>query len=72
MKDMKWNEKTVLVTGANGFLGKSVVKELSKEELKISSFFKNLFIFFISLTFFLNWKFLKIMFLENISLLNFF
>ena len=34
MKDMKWNEKTVLVTGANGFLGKSVVKELTKENPK--------------------------------------
>lgn len=34
MKDMKWNEKTVLVTGANGFLGKSVVKELTKKNPK--------------------------------------
>ena len=29
-KDMRWNNKIVLVTGANGFLGRQVVKQLEK------------------------------------------
>ena len=31
---MKWNEKTVLVTGGKGFLGSFVVKELQKRNVK--------------------------------------
>ena len=31
---MDWNEKTVLVTGGHGFLGKYVIKELEKRGTK--------------------------------------
>jgi nucleoside-diphosphate-sugar epimerase len=31
MKDMRWNTKIILVTGANGFLGRQIVKQLEKK-----------------------------------------
>ena len=31
---MNWSEKTVLLTGGNGFLGKSVLKQLENKEIK--------------------------------------
>tara|TARA_B100000378_G_scaffold17476_1_gene13931 strand:+ start:224 stop:1159 length:936 start_codon:yes stop_codon:yes gene_type:complete len=34
MKDMRWNTKIILVTGANGFLGRRVVKQLEKRNPK--------------------------------------
>ena len=34
MKDMRWNTKNILVTGANGFLGRQVVKQLEKKNPK--------------------------------------
>ena len=34
MKDMRWNTKIILVTGANGFLGRQIVKQLEKKNPK--------------------------------------
>ena len=31
---MNWNEKTILLTGGNGFLGKSVFRHLEKKNVK--------------------------------------
>lgn len=41
MSHMKWQNKTVLVTGATGFVGPYLVRELLKKEAKVTVLIKN-------------------------------